>query len=192
MRRYLDKSSSSRLSLGKCSNFELVLAEIDCFPKDLIFGRLRQAEFLFQVSKSFMKREIEGKLDKANKIAAAVALTVIAGAADVKNDAASWTSTHSLAYLDWLEWIDWQGGPCLPKSGTRQRPPIMAGYGRLVRWRLGLVPSVLGLSRRLRLGPFLFLPLEDNRPTERKRPHLTLRKGWEYHSLWSRNGILAG
>jgi len=43
---------------------------------------------------------------------AAVTLPAITGAADVKGDTASWTSTHSLAYLDF-----WQGGRTFPKAG---------------------------------------------------------------------------
>ena len=58
-----------------------------------------------------------------------VALPAITGAADIKDNAAFWTSTHSLAYLGF-----WQGWPCLPKGGTRQRAPIMAGYGLIIGW----------------------------------------------------------
>lgn len=41
-----------------------------------------------------------------------IALTAITGAADMKDAAAFWTSTHSLAYLDF-----WQGGRAFPKAG---------------------------------------------------------------------------
>jgi hypothetical protein len=43
---------------------------------------------------------------------AAVALTTITGAAEIKVDAASWTSTHSQAYP-----VNWQGGRAFPKAG---------------------------------------------------------------------------
>jgi hypothetical protein len=66
---------------------ELPLEETDSLPKDLIFARLRQAEFLVQINNGFVKREIEVKLDKANKIAAAaaaVAVEDIFGCVDVE------------------------------------------------------------------------------------------------------------
>jgi hypothetical protein len=65
---------------------------------------------------------------------AAVALTVIAGAADVKDDAASWTSTHSLAYLDWLGWIDWQGGRAFPKAGLDNGHQLWQAMDRSIGW----------------------------------------------------------
>jgi hypothetical protein len=45
-------------------------------------------------------------------VLAAVALTAITGSADIKDDAASWTSTPSLAYL-----LNRQGGRAFPKAG---------------------------------------------------------------------------
>jgi hypothetical protein len=44
-------------------------------------------------------------------VLASVALTAVTGAAEIKDDAAYWKSTHSLAYLDW------QGGRAFPKAG---------------------------------------------------------------------------
>jgi hypothetical protein len=43
---------------------------------------------------------------------AAVALTPVAGAANIEHDAAFRISTHSLAYLDF-----WQGSRAFPKAG---------------------------------------------------------------------------
>jgi hypothetical protein len=66
---------------------ELALVETDSFPKNLLFGRLRHAEFLVQMSQSLRKREIERKLDKANQVAAtaaAVAIEDIFGSIDVE------------------------------------------------------------------------------------------------------------
>jgi hypothetical protein len=45
-------------------------------------------------------------------VLAAVTLAPITGAADIKDNAAFWTSTHSLAYLGF-----WQGGRAFPKAG---------------------------------------------------------------------------
>jgi hypothetical protein len=45
-------------------------------------------------------------------VLAAVTLASITGAADIKDNAAFWTSTHSLAYLGF-----WQGGRAFPKAG---------------------------------------------------------------------------
>jgi len=49
-------------------------------------------------------------------VLAAVALAAITRATDIKDDAAFWTSTHSLAYLD-----IWQGGRVFPKAGLDNR-----------------------------------------------------------------------
>jgi hypothetical protein len=45
-------------------------------------------------------------------VLAAVTLTSITGAADIKDNAAFWTSTHSLADL-----VNWQGSRAFPKAG---------------------------------------------------------------------------
>jgi hypothetical protein len=71
-----------------------------------------------------------------------VALTAITGAADVKNFAAFWTSTYSLAYLEF-----WQVGRAFPKAGLDNGHPIVAGYGAIDR----MVP-LIG-SVRLRPQP---------------------------------------
>ena len=66
---------------------ELLLIKVDSFSKSFILPRLGQAELLFQVNKSFTKREIQRKLDEANEVAAtaaAVAVEDILGGIDVE------------------------------------------------------------------------------------------------------------
>ncbi len=81
---------------------ELALVETGGLPKDLILARLREAEFLVQMNNGFVKREIEVKLDKANKVApaaAAVAVEDIFGCIDVEGRIAfrmQWTQTDEL------------------------------------------------------------------------------------------------
>jgi hypothetical protein len=58
-----------------------------------------------------------------------VALAAITGAADIKDDAAFWTSTHSLAYLDF-----WQGGRVLPKAGLDNGHQSWQAMERLIGW----------------------------------------------------------
>jgi hypothetical protein len=90
---------------------ELALVETDSLPKDLIFARLRQAEFLVQMNNGFVKSEIEVKLDKANKVtaaAAAVAVEDIFACVDVERRMAfrmQWTQTNELLGAN---------GPCHP------------------------------------------------------------------------------
>jgi len=57
-----------------------------------------------------------------------VAVTAIAGAADVKNLAAFWTSTHPLAYLDW------QGARAFPKAGLDNGHQSWQAMDRYVGW----------------------------------------------------------
>jgi hypothetical protein len=66
---------------------ELALVKTNSFPKSVIFGRLRHGELLAYVRESSMEREIEGKLDKANEVAATattVAVKDIFGCIDVE------------------------------------------------------------------------------------------------------------
>jgi hypothetical protein len=58
-----------------------------------------------------------------------VALTAVAGAADTKNNAALWTSTHSLAYLDF-----WQGGRAFPKAGLDNGHQSWQAMNRSIGW----------------------------------------------------------
>jgi hypothetical protein len=62
-------------------------------------------------------------------VLAAVALTAITGAADIKDDAASWTSTHSLAYLNF-----WQGGRAFPKAGLDNGHQSWQAMDRSIGW----------------------------------------------------------
>ena len=115
----------------------------------------------------------------------AVALPVIAPAAYEEHRTASRKSTRSPAYLDW------QGGRAFPRRGSTTG----TDNGRLWIVRYGgplIGTAVLGLSRWLRLGPFLFAPLEENKPTERERPHLAEGELECQSSLTMRIGGLAG
>jgi hypothetical protein len=58
-----------------------------------------------------------------------VALTVITGAADIKDDAAFWTSTYSPAYLDF-----WQDGRAFPKAGLDNGRQSWQAIDRLIGW----------------------------------------------------------
>jgi len=58
-----------------------------------------------------------------------VALTAITGAADIKDHAAFWTSTHSLAYLDF-----WQGGRAFPKAGLDNGHQSWRAMDRSTGW----------------------------------------------------------
>ena len=84
---------------------------------------------------------------------AAVALAAIAGAADIKDDAAFWTSTHSLAYLD-----VWQGGRVFPKAGLDNRrqswQAMHDSYGGALTGAVRLWPQPMAT-----VGAFPFLRL---------------------------------
>lgn len=86
-------------------------------------------------------------------ILAAIALAAITRATDVKNDAAFWTSTHSLAYLD-----VWQAGRVFPKAGLdnrRQSWQAMADwYGGALTGAVRLRPQPMAT-----VGAFPFLRL---------------------------------
>jgi len=56
---------------------ELLLIKVDRFCKSFIVSKLRLAELLLQMGKSFMEREIQGKLDKADEVAAPAAAVAI-------------------------------------------------------------------------------------------------------------------
>ena len=58
-----------------------------------------------------------------------VALAAITGAADIKHDATFWTSTHSLAYLDF-----WQGGRAFPKAGLDNGHQSWQAMDRSTGW----------------------------------------------------------
>jgi len=58
-----------------------------------------------------------------------VALAAITGAADIKHDAAFWTSTGSTADLDF-----WQGSRAFPKAGLDNGRPSWQAIDRLMRW----------------------------------------------------------
>lgn len=86
-------------------------------------------------------------------VGAAVALAAITRAADIKEDAAFWTSAHSLAYLDF-----WQGGRAFPKAGLdngRQSWQAMDDwYGGALTGAIRLRPQPMAT-----VGAFLFLRL---------------------------------
>jgi hypothetical protein len=58
-----------------------------------------------------------------------IALTAIAGAADIKDQAAFWTSTNSLADLDF-----WQGGRAFPKAGLDNGHQSWQAMDRSIGW----------------------------------------------------------
>jgi hypothetical protein len=58
-----------------------------------------------------------------------VALTAITGAADIKHDAAFWTSTHSLAQLDF-----WQGVRAFSKAGLDNGHQSWQAMDRSIGW----------------------------------------------------------
>jgi hypothetical protein len=101
---------------------------------------------------------------------ATVALTVIAGAADIKDGAASRTPTDSPAYLDW------QGGRAFPKAGLdnghQSWQAMDDWYGGALIGTIRLRPQPMAT-----VGAFFLSPLKDNKPTERKRPHPILGAG---------------
>jgi hypothetical protein len=96
-------------------------------------------------------------------VLAAVALAAIKAATDIKDDAAFWTSTHPLAYLD-----VWQGGRVFPRAGLDNRrqswPAMDDSYGGALIGAVRLRPQP-----RLRLGPFLLCASDVNKPLETKR-----------------------
>jgi hypothetical protein len=103
------QTSAVEVVQGFAVPVELPLIETDSLLKDLIFGGLSKSEFLVQMSKSLMKREIERKLDKANKVAsaaAAVAVEDIFGRIDVERGMVfrmQWTqSDEFLLGADWM------------------------------------------------------------------------------------------
>jgi hypothetical protein len=58
-----------------------------------------------------------------------VALAAITGAADIKHDAAFWTSTYSPADLDF-----WQGSRAFPKAGLDNGRQSWQAIHRLIGW----------------------------------------------------------
>jgi len=58
-----------------------------------------------------------------------VALTAITRAADIKGEAAFWTSTHSLADLEC-----WQGGRVFPKAGLDNGHQSWQAMNRSIGW----------------------------------------------------------
>jgi len=76
---------------------ELLLIEVDRFSKSFILPRLGQTEVSSQMSDRFVKRQIPGKLDKANEVAATAA---------------------TVAVEDVLGRVDVDGGMSFPVQGT--------------------------------------------------------------------------
>jgi hypothetical protein len=58
-----------------------------------------------------------------------IALAAITGAADMKDDAAFWTSTFSPADLDF-----WQGSRAFPKAGLDNGRQSWQAINRLIGW----------------------------------------------------------
>jgi hypothetical protein len=71
------QTSAVEVVQGFAVPIELALIKANSFPKNVIFGRLRHVELLAYVRKSSTKREIKGKLDKANEVAAAAAAVTV-------------------------------------------------------------------------------------------------------------------
>jgi hypothetical protein len=119
------QASAVQVVQGFAVPVELALVETDGLSKDLIFARLRQVEFLVQMNNGFVKREMEVKLDKANKVApaaAAVAVEDIFGCVDVERRMAfrmQWTQTNEL-----LMGADWPCRPVALLQIIQQREPL--------------------------------------------------------------------
>ena len=60
---------------------------------------------------------------------AVIALTAITGSADIKDAAAFWTPTNSLAYLDF-----WQGGRAFPRAGLDNGHQSWQAMARSTGW----------------------------------------------------------
>ena len=80
-----------------------------------------------------------------------VALAAIAGAADIKHDAAFWASTCSPADLDF-----WQGSRAFPKAGIDNGRQSWQAIERSIDGSVDWFRPSQGLNRWLRLGPFFF------------------------------------
>jgi hypothetical protein len=119
------QASAVEVVQGFAMQVELPLVETDSLPKGPIFGGLSRSEFLVQMSKSLMKREIEVKLDKANKVAsaaAAVAVEDIFGSIDVERGTIfrmQGTQTDEL-----LVGADWPCRPIMSPQILQQREPL--------------------------------------------------------------------
>jgi hypothetical protein len=122
------QASAVEVIQGFAVPVKLPLVETDSLLKDLIFSRLRQADFVVQMSKSFMKREMEVKLDKANKVAAAtapVAVEDIFGCVNVERGMVfpmQWTQTDEL-----MAGADWPSRPVTSPQIFQQREPLFQG-----------------------------------------------------------------
>jgi hypothetical protein len=95
---------------------------------------------------------------------AAVALTAVAGTADIKHDAAFRAPAHSLSYLDFR-----QGSSAFPKAGLdngRQSWQARGDYDGSLTGSVRLRPQSL-----IRLGPFFFRLPEDNKPSQKNKDH---------------------
>jgi len=119
------QASAVEVVQGLAVPVELPLVETDSLLKNLILGGLSNSEFLVQMSKRLMKREIERKLDKANKVAsaaAAVAVEDIFGRIEVERGMGfrmQWTQSDEL-----LVGADWTCRPVTSPQIFQQRESL--------------------------------------------------------------------
>ena len=105
-----------------CHYFQLTLA-----VSSLTFGMIelrRKAGLVSAVGLAALRQSC-----LMTAVRAAVTLTAITRAADMKDDAAFWTSTNSLAYLDF-----WQGGRAFPKAGLDNGHQSWQAMYRSIGW----------------------------------------------------------
>jgi len=94
-------------------------------------------------------------------VLAAVSLTAVTRAADIKENAAPWPSTNPLAYLD-----VWQSGRAF-EAGLDKGHQSWQARSSSTGWFLEIGAVRLRPRPVARLGPSS--PLKDNKPTEEKR-----------------------
>jgi hypothetical protein len=105
-----------------CHYFQLALA-VSSLARGMIELRFK-ARLVFSVGLAALRQSC-----LMTAVFAAVTLTAITGAADIKDDTASRTSTHSLAYLDF-----WQGGRAFPKAGLDNGHQSWQAIDRSIGW----------------------------------------------------------
>jgi hypothetical protein len=106
-----------------CHFFRLVALGVSSLAGGVIELR-RKAPLIFPVGFAALRQSCP-----MTTVIIMVALAAIAGAADVKDDAAPWTSTYSLADLDFR-----QDGRAFPKAGLDNGHQSWQAVDRLTGW----------------------------------------------------------
>jgi hypothetical protein len=131
--------------------FQLLALDVGSLAIGVIELR-RAARLVFQVGFTALRQPRPMATDGV-----VVALAAIAGAADIKHDAAFWPSTCSPADLD-----VWQGGRAFPKAGLDNGRQSWQAMNRTidgtVDWFRRLRPQPMAT-----VGAFLFPPLQNNK-----------------------------